>query len=53
MTKIKNNLLERLFGIKPKTNNLTYNKITPYERPIILREYNKWCRELKVSSRVK
>ena len=42
----------RLFGIKPKNNSLTYDKITPYERPFNVREYNQWCRQYNVSTRV-
>jgi len=52
MTKIKQNLLMRLFGIKPKNNTLTYDKITPQERPFNAREYNQWCRQYNVSTRV-
>ena len=53
MIKIKQTLLERLFGIKPKTSTLTYNKITPFMRPLIQKEYNKWCKEFNVSSRTR
>ena len=52
MNKIKKTLLERLFGIKPKNNSLTYDKITPYERPFKQKEYNMWCRQYNVSTRV-
>lgn len=52
MNKIKQTLLERLFGIKPKNNILKYEKITPYERPFNAREYNQWCRQYNVSTRV-
>lgn len=52
MNKIKKTLLERLFGIKPKNNILTYNKITPLERNLITEDYNEWCRRYNVSSRI-
>lgn len=42
----------RLFGIKPKNNVLKYDKITPCERPFNIREYNMWCRQFNVSTRV-
>jgi len=52
MTKIKQSLLMRLFGIKPKNNDLQLNKLTPTERPFNVREYNQWCRQFNVSSRI-
>lgn len=52
MTKIKQTLLERLFGIKPKNNELQLNKIDTPERPFNVREYNQWCRQFNVSSRI-
>jgi hypothetical protein len=50
MTKMKNDLLERLFGIKPKItikHTPTITSLHPSNRP----SFNAWCRELKVSSR--
>ena len=50
MTKIKNNLLERMFGIKPKikiTHSPTVKSSYPINRP----SFNAWCRELNVSCR--
>ena len=50
MTKMKNNLLQTLFGIKPKIVTNNSPKITtthPTDRPC----FNSWCRELRVSSR--
>lgn len=51
MTKMKNDLLERLFGIKPKIacskTNQTFKSIYPPHKP----SFNRWCKELRVSSR--
>lgn len=51
MKKIKQTLLERLFGIKPKSQELKYKKITPFMRPLIQKEFNDWCKQFKVSNR--
>lgn len=52
MNKIKQTLLERLFGIKPKNNLLQLNKINTPERILTTEEYNEWCRHYNVSARV-
>lgn len=41
----------RLFGIKPK-NQQQKPTHTPFERRINMHEYNEWCRQFNVSSRV-
>lgn len=51
MTKMKNDILERLFGIKPRVlsskDSQKFNTIYPHNRP----SFNRWCKELRVSSR--
>lgn len=50
MTKMKNDILERIFGIKPKIT-VEYTPTMKSSYPINRPSFNAWCRELRVSSR--
>lgn len=51
MTKMKNDLLERVFGIKPNKIVMKYTPTTRTTHPINRPSFNAWCRELNVSCR--
>lgn len=54
MEKVKNDLLEKLFGIKPKKQSTTTTTTTKFKStyPSEALDFNEWCRQNQVSSRI-
>jgi hypothetical protein len=54
MVRVKNELLERLFGIKPPKQTTTTSTTTKFRStyPSEELDFNDWCRHNQVSSRI-